>query len=203
MLCPETPLVTNGQSKNELLAQLKAHPAFRARPIPRQGQISSGFAVLDRLLGGGFAGGEICGLVGPAGCTSLALAILARATARGEVVAWVDPCDALDPLSVSGAGGCLDRFLWVRPTGSKVLQQAFSAADLVLDAGGFSMVVLDVGHDTAYTRAAWWIRLRRRLAGTTTVCIALGPAGGTTVDWRLYCQRQALGGAPLTVTVAR
>jgi hypothetical protein len=203
MLCVDSPISSTGQRKRALLEQLKAHPAFRASPLPRHALIKSGFAALDDILGGGFAGGELGALVGPAGCTSLALAILARATARGEVVAWIDPRDTLDPLSISGAGGLPERFLWVRPTGSKVIQRTLQAADLVLDAGGFALVVLD-GLQQTLMRTAWWIRLRRRLAGSSTACVVLAPASSAEIDWRLRCQRQARGvDAPLAITVER
>ena len=56
----------------------------------------------------------------------------------------LDPADALDPLSVRAAGVDLSRLLWIRPTGRDALKQALQAADMVLDAGGFAALVLDL-----------------------------------------------------------
>jgi recombination protein RecA len=77
---------------------------------------STGFPVLDALLDGGVPRGQITELVGPAssGRTSVAFAILAEATARGEVAAYIDASDCLDPRSAQGAGIALERLLWVR-----------------------------------------------------------------------------------------
>src|SRR5687768_6124267 len=77
----------------------------------------TGLPDVDRLLGGGFPRGAVSEIAGPpsSGRTSLAFALLARATARGEVVALVDAGDALDPPSAAAAGIDLARLLWVRP----------------------------------------------------------------------------------------
>ena len=86
-------------STAEVLTWLKAHPALRRQPQPPQRRFATGLPALDELLDGGLPSGAITELVGrgSSGRTSLSLAILAAATRRGEVVAWVDPQDALDP----------------------------------------------------------------------------------------------------------
>src|SRR5688572_10133226 len=95
-------------------AWLRGQAAFRAPRSPAHDEAparrSTGFGELDRLLGGVFLRGQISELVGSGGRTSLALGTLAAATRAGEVVAWVDGADALDPLSVRGAGVALERF---------------------------------------------------------------------------------------------
>jgi len=60
----------------------------------------SGIAELDGVLGGGFPRGSLVELCGPAssGRTSLAFSLLAQATERLEVCAFVDVSDSLDPL---------------------------------------------------------------------------------------------------------
>ncbi len=105
--------------------------------------LSSGSASLDAWLGGGWPLGKVCKLVGPysAGRTTAAVTTVAAATARGEVVAWVDMADALDPASLAAAGVDLERVLWVRPA---TPEQAVRAVELVLEVGGFTVVVVDL-----------------------------------------------------------
>lgn len=76
----------------------------------------SGVAELDAVLGGGFPRGSLVELCGPAtsGRTGLAFSLLAQATARQEVCAFVDVSDSLDPVSLAAAGVDLPRLLWVR-----------------------------------------------------------------------------------------
>ena len=62
--------------------------------------------------------------------------------APGEFCAVVDSRGAFDPLSASRVGVDLRRLLWVR-AGNRI-DLAFKAADLILHAGGFGVVVLDL-----------------------------------------------------------
>src|SRR2546426_9379913 len=121
-------------------------------------RLPTGFTVLDRALGGGLPRGRITELAGPrsTGRTGLACAIAARATAAGETIGWIDPDDALDPESVTATGIILDRTLWVRPRNTA---DAFRAAEVVLGAGGFGLVVLDV--DRGRATPGVWPRLAR------------------------------------------
>src|SRR5437016_10689287 len=66
----------------------------------------SGVTELDAVLGGGFPRGSLVELCGPAssGRTSLAFSLLAEATERQQVCAFVDVADSLDPLSLAAAG---------------------------------------------------------------------------------------------------
>src|SRR5262249_6722408 len=59
-----------------------------------------------------------------------------------EVVACVDCADALRPESFAAAGAELERVLWVRPPS---VIDALRCTDLLLQAGGFAVVVLDLG----------------------------------------------------------
>src|SRR5207247_4341682 len=106
---------------------------------------------------GGFPRGQLSELVGPrsSGRTSLLLRLLAAATARGELVALVDALDMLDVESAAAAGIDLDRLLWVRghvvpnpglcrDMNQRALEQAIRALALVLQAGNFGVVMLDV-----------------------------------------------------------
>jgi hypothetical protein len=76
----------------------------------------TGIGPVDELLEGGLPLGAITELVGPecSGRTSLALSFLSRMTQTGNVCAWIDVCDGLDPESAAAAGVDLTRLLWVR-----------------------------------------------------------------------------------------
>jgi RecA/RadA recombinase len=154
-------------------------------------RLPTGLEPLDRALDGGLPRGRVTELVGDrsAGRTGLACAVAARATSAGEVIAWVDPEDALEPEAAAAAGVALARTLWVRPrTGDDALR----AAELLAGAGGFGLVVLDLAGTTSPAgRTALWSRLAgaaertaaallvvasRRLAGAAAaVTLALGP----------------------------
>ena len=76
----------------------------------------SGVTELDAVLGGGFPRGSLVELCGPAssGRTSLAFSLLAQATERLEVCAFIDVSDSLDPVSLAAAGVELPQLLWIR-----------------------------------------------------------------------------------------
>jgi recombination protein RecA len=145
----------------------------------------------DARLGGGFPRGHLSELVGPrsSGRTSVLLQTLAAATARGELVALVDALDMLDVASASAAGIDLDRFLWIRghvvinpgmcrDINQRALEQAVKALTLVLQAGNFGIVVLDVAEapKDAIRRLPFttWLRLQRIIEGTQTACLLVG-----------------------------
>ena len=87
---------------------------FRSK-VPAELQ-PCGIAELDAVLGGGFPRGSLVELCGSAssGRTSLALSLLAQATAQQEACAFVDVSDSLDPASLSAAGVDLSKVLWAR-----------------------------------------------------------------------------------------
>src|SRR5213593_4315800 len=130
----------------------------------RVARLSTGLAVLDEALGGGLPRGRVSELAGPpsTGRTGLACAIVAAATRAGETIAWVDPADALEPEAAAAAGIALARLLWVRP---RSVSDAFRAAEILLGAGGFGLVVLDVDARRARPRAGRAARALERRAG--------------------------------------
>jgi ABC-type cobalamin/Fe3+-siderophores transport system ATPase subunit len=133
------------------------------------------------LLSGGISRGHITQIVGPSssGKTSLLLSILAQATARGEWVAYIDPFSSLDPAFAQKAGIDLKRLLWIR--GPK---RVFKALDILVGAGGFGVVVLDLvtQGETMNPRIlqrtpfAVWFRLKRAARQTSTTLLILGQA---------------------------
>ncbi|HEY7291474.1 MAG TPA: hypothetical protein VH583_16670 [Vicinamibacterales bacterium] len=152
---------------------------------------STGLSALDAHLSGGFPRGQLSELVGSrsSGRTSILLRTIAAATTRGELVAVVDALDMFDVESAAAAGVELDRVLWIRgqvvinpglcrDVNQRALEQAIRALALVLQAGNFGMVVLDVAEapPDALRRLPFttWLRLQRMVEGTQTACLLVG-----------------------------
>ncbi len=173
-----------------MLASTSRHAAARARladlalpgnvrlgltatePVQR---LPSGIVGVDVLLGGGLPRGRISEMLGPlmSGKTSLLWVLLAAATRRGEVVAWVDLADALHPASVAAAGADLERVLWVRPPS---LTDGLRCTELLLQAGGFGVVALDLGASLPRPlRAPVWPRLLHAAEQSHTALVVLTP----------------------------
>jgi hypothetical protein len=112
------------------------------------------------------------------GCTSVMLSALAEATTtRQESCVLIDASDAFDPASAEAAGVDLTRLLWVRCSGKKFsnLEQVMKTTDLLLQAGGFGMVIVDL-NDVAPSVArkiplATWFRFRRAVENTNTALL--------------------------------
>ncbi|MGD0892287.1 MAG: hypothetical protein ABR923_12180 [Terracidiphilus sp.] len=160
-------------------------------PVPRtiRETAATGIAVVDALLEGGLPVGAISEVVGQqsSGRTSLTLSFLAHRTQDGQVAAWVDATDAFDPESAAANGVSLRQLLWVRcgsggtATKNKPwtrLDQAIRSTDLLLQAGGFAAIVLDLG-GTAPEHAnriplATWFRFRQAADRTRCCLVVLG-----------------------------
>lgn len=130
---------------------------------------------------------------------------MSAATRRGELVAWVDADDSLDPRGLAAAGAVLEQVLWIRPAGRDAHKQALQAADLVVSAGGFGLLVLDlVGASAARVPEATWVRFAHRLGPGRTALVVLASAGfaGTQAHLRLAC-RQRRGEVEVTVSKRR
>ena len=161
------------------------------RAAPEEGLAPTGLPDLDAALEGGLRRGHLSEIVGSrsSGRTSVAAAILAAATARGEVVALVDSHDRFDPLSAAAAGVDLSRVLWIRDRGDVL--RALKAMNLVLQAGGFGVVVFDLadvrGPELRQFPFTTWMRLSRVIEGTQTVALLIGAErlarspGGVTI----------------------
>lgn len=178
-------------------------PASRLEIRPAPEMASSGITEIDGLMGGLPRGclTEICGPVS-SGRTSVLLAAVAAATRRGEFCALIDASDALDPHSIAAAGVDLDRFLWVRCGDSPQrhtnnektkytnkerrllqnesehrLEQVLRATDLLLESGGFGLIVLDLADvppDAARRiPLTTWFRFRRVVEHKSTILLVL------------------------------
>lgn len=153
----------------------------------------SGVATLDARLGGGWPLGAISEVIGPrsTGRTHILVSTLAQATSQGQVVALVDAFDRFHPRSAAEAGLDLNRLLWVRgaPVTAEtarpaVLERsvilAIRAFDLILRAGGFAVVALDVCDAAPRVLrglpTATWFRLAHVNEGRQTAALLFGDA---------------------------
>jgi recombination protein RecA len=164
-------------------------------PPPERLAPMAGCPDLDAALGGGLRRGHLSEITGPAssGGTRIAVAAMTAAAARGEAVALVDTCDTFDPASAAARGLDLSRVLWVRDTGDA--SRALKAFSLILQAGGFGLVVFDLADVpiAALRRFPWywtsstWMRLSRIVEGSDTVALLVGrehmarSSGGATI----------------------
>lgn len=188
--------------------------------------VPTGMAELDGRLDGGIPRGHLSEVIGPrsSGRLSVLVSALAGATARGEAVALIDPLDMFDPVSAAatlphGQSGRVDfsRVLWIRGdaasstrmslsceygTLQKSLDRAVKALNLVLQAGGFGLVVLDLGEvaPQAIKRLPYttWLRLHRVIEGSDTACVLIGAepiarsAGGVSVLLETSCRARVI-----------
>jgi recombination protein RecA len=184
--------------------------------------IPTGLPTLDAHLRSGVPRGQMSEIVGPqsSGRTTLALQLLAAATREGELVAFVDTFDRLDVASLVAAGADLSRVLWIRGQAlsrtdavvadsrgqrlagvrsvavdgvvDRTIDRALKALNLVLQAGGFGIVVLDLADapPVAVQRLPFttWLRMQRAVEGRDTACVLMASApvsrsaGGVTLS---------------------
>ena len=172
-------------------------------------------AALDACLRGGLPRGQLSEMAGPrsSGRTTLLLQLLAAATRRGEIAALVDTFDRWTSASASPPArsrpAAVDR-AGQRPVieGSgprgrcrRTLDRALKALNLVLQAGGFAVVAIDLADVplVALKRMPFttWLRVQRTIEGSDTACVLLAPeplarsAGGLTLA---LAGRGAVGG---------
>jgi hypothetical protein len=162
-----------------LSPEILAHIVPARRLEERRGHRPSGVALLDELLGGGWPRAALAELRGrrSSGRTALLYASLASSIGAGQTVALVDVGGALDPRAAEAAGIVLPRLLWIRSAAA----QGLKATDLVVSAGGFDLVALDLGDERPRAPTAAWIRLQHAAErqGTTILVATPAPAAGS------------------------
>ncbi len=183
-------------------------PASGSESCQERWAAPTGIAALDARLEGGLPRGHLSEVIGPrsSGRLAIVLSALAGATLRGEAVALIDTLDMFDPVSASATGIDFQRMLWIRGESSgsarvslsceygtlqKSVDRAVKALNIVLQAGGFGVVVLDMGEvaPQAIKRLPYttWLRLQRVIEGSDTACVLIGSepiarsSGGVTV----------------------
>jgi hypothetical protein len=194
-----TPAILRARIESSLGERLSSTLLLRERIAPPTSCI--GIAALDALTGG-LPRGALSEIAGAAssGRTGVMLSALAEASQRQETCALVDASDSFDPVSASAAGVDLERLLWVRcgkstcgqssrQAGSRpqrrssgfafseALEQVLKVTDLLLHAGGFGMVVLDLGDIAAESvrrvPLTSWFRFRRAVEPTETALLLI------------------------------
>jgi recombination protein RecA len=167
--------------------------------------VPTDISAVDACLRGGLPRGQLSEFTGAcsSGRMTLLLQLMAAATQRGEIAALVDTHDRLDVASAAAAGVDLDRLLWIRgmtpsdpgariPGPDRAIDRALKALNLVLQAGGFGIVAIDLTdvppvklRQIPFTT---WPRVQRAIGGGDTACVLLTPeplarsAGGLTLS---------------------
>jgi hypothetical protein len=169
------------------MANLLVNPRYQqywqnASELEQSGE-ESGFKplqplALQHILPQGIKRGTIFRVYGrrSSGKAALSQHILGSATAAGEVCAVVDLADSFHPASACAAGVQLNRIVWVRC--EKNAEYAMRACDLLLHAGGFGVVNLDLcGADLRTVNkipVSYWYRFRNAIEQTSTVLLVCG-----------------------------
>lgn len=217
-----SPVALRASVESALGERLSSTLLLREKAAPLT--VPTGVPELDALTGG-LPRGALSEITGPAssGRTGVMLAALAGATRRDEACALVDATDNFDPASAAAAGVDLERLLWVRcsePVGASLrkgrrrgalgrLEQVLKVTDLLLQGGGFSMVVLDLGDIPAESARrvplTSWFRFRRAVEPTATVLLVVEsePCARTCASLVVRLQRTAVcarDSAPATET---
>jgi len=175
---------------------------FSPRAHPRE-TLPTGFVSLNQVIEG-FPRGAISEILGPesSGRTTLVHSLLAAATANLEICAYVDTDDSFDPVSATAAGVALSQLLWIR-CGHNA-GHALKAADHLVHAGGFGVVVLDLCQVPPRIAnripISYWYRFRRAIENTPTV-LALAekqPLAKSCASLivEMQCKKTAWAGAP-------
>lgn len=152
------------------------------RPAPEV--FPTGIPAMDCGMGGIPRGAltQICAPVGiSSGRTTLLLSLLAQVTGKEQFCALVDATDCFDPESANALGLSMPRLLWVRcmQSGMKAVEQAFKAADILIQNGGFGVIAIDLGNvDEKLIRKiplTTWFRFARVMEALPAALVILLP----------------------------
>src|SRR5438874_3879699 len=130
------------------------------------------------------------------GKTSLALSLLAKLTAEGEICAVVDSTGGFDPCMATLAGVELENLLWIRCGGD--VEKSFMAADYLVQAKGFGAIWLNLcGLPKSKLRMVpktYWYRYRTRIKETPTLLLvtATEPVTGSASQSSYVFSRESV-----------
>ena len=146
-------------------------------PRPAPETLSIGIPAVDSLTRGGIPRGNMTEIAGDAssGRTTVLQSLLANVTRQGEYCALIDAHDTFDPGGAAQAGMDLSRLLWIRCGGNA--EHALKAADRIVHAGGFGLIVFDLADADPITARrislASWFRLRHAVEKTPAALVVL------------------------------
>lgn len=166
-------------SKTEIEHEIAARFGSAFQPPEKRAAevLPTGISEIDSFALGGLPRGAITEVFGPAssGRTSFMLSALTYATNNEEICAVVDTSNSFDPKSATRAAMNCERLLWIRCDHN--LEHAFKATDLLLQGGGFGLVLLDLGDVPASSAkriiSSWWYRFRRTLEPTPAALLVI------------------------------
>lgn len=167
-------VVSKAEIEAEIVGRFGKALTFQGKPPAPT--LSTGVSTLDQFIGG-IPRGAVTEIFGrtSSGRTSLLFSILAHATTHEEICAIVDTHDVFAPTVAAGAGINFDNLLWVRCAAS--LEHAFKATDLLLHAGGFGLVVLDLGEvegkEARRIISSWWHRFKHTVENKPVTVVVL------------------------------
>jgi recombination protein RecA len=127
----------------ELERQRAIREAMGRAPVPaRWAVLPTGFPSLDRALGGGFPGGGIVEVFGPASCgkSSFALECVAHLQRSGRTAAWIDADRAFDPAFAASLGVDITKTAVAAPESA---EQALEMARALAGSCALDLVVID------------------------------------------------------------
>ena len=153
-------------------------------------RLSSGISSLDAIIDGGLVRGRVSEIVGHVGSgrTTIAARFVSAATRAGEVVAWIENSHSFDPADIAASSANLDRVLWASVDERRNLafnssgrfrryrfSSVFKAAEMVLKAGGFGLVVIDIGASATPLPQSIALRLAREAERSGAAVVVLAP----------------------------
>jgi hypothetical protein len=192
------------QIEARLANRVPAALTLKIKQVPEL--FATGIDEVDAILGGGIPRGSITEVSGAAsdGKTSFVLSVIAAITQSGAACAWVDVSDALSPESAAATSIELKRLLWLRMAAERKqkvtdrpwsrLEQALKATDLLLQAGGFAAIVLDMSdvlpqHTMRIPLATWYrFRLAAEQARTALIFLTQSPCASSCAALVLRCE---------------
>ena len=134
--------------------------------------------------------GRISEIVGPLGSgrTTVAACFVAAATQAGEVSAWIEGARSFAPAAIAASSASLERVLWASMDDRRELvpgtagrfrryrsAAVLKAAELVLQAGGFGLVVIDLGASAVPLPLSIALRLAREAERSGAAVIVIAP----------------------------
>jgi hypothetical protein len=198
-------------AQSEKLSAVRPASMLEIRPQPEM--VSTGIPDVDALSGGVPRGclTEIWGGTS-SGKTSVMLATIAVATGRGESCVLIDASDSFDPASGHAAGIDFRKLLWVRcgerssasgsprtqKSSERRLEQVLKATDLILQSGGFGLIVLDLaGITEKFARRiplASWFRFQRAVEHTKSALLVVSqsPCAQTCAAMAIFIEQSTI-----------